>query len=225
MARFLRSLATVLVLTLGGFVFTTGRAEAAGGNYVFQGGTAAEQSQVRQALNASSFNWSVVPGQVTIVITPTPTSEAVPGTIYLDPGLLDSGEFSWGVVQHEYAHQVDFALFDAAVHARLNAALGGTVWCYADSATPLQHNQYGCERFASTVAWAYWQSPENCMKPAAISGESGGMSPAAFKALMTSLLGAGVELHAAPAYSTREIAYAPPTTKAKPSALQKTKRR
>jgi hypothetical protein len=41
----------------------------------------------------------------------------------------------------------------------------------------LQHNQYGCERFASTLAWAYWQSPQNCMNPAAIDGESRGMAP------------------------------------------------
>ena len=192
--------------------FGTARAEAAGGNYVFDGGTPAEQSQVRQALNASSFNWSVVPGQITIVITPTPTSEAIPGKIFLDPGLLDSGDFSWGVVQHEYAHQVDFALFNDPIHAQLNTALGGTTWCYGD-APALQHNQYGCERFASTLAWAYWQSPDNCMKPSAVSGESAGMAPAAFRALMTSLLGSANQSQAAPAASTTQtVAYAPPAT-------------
>ena len=135
----------------------------------------------------SSFNWSIVPGPITI--TPTPVSEAIPGEIILDSNLLDSGEFSWGVVQHQYAHQVDFALLDDTMHAQLNAALGGTVWCYADSPTPLMHDQYGCERFASTLARAYWQSPENCMKPSYIAGESGGISPAAFRALITTLLG------------------------------------
>ena len=69
---------------------------------------------------------------------PTTSSEAVPGKIFLDPGLLDSGEFAWGVVQHEYAHLVDFALLNDATRARLDGALGGSVWCYADSATPLR---------------------------------------------------------------------------------------
>src|SRR5207302_436540 len=159
----------------------------------FDGGTPYEQQQVRQALAASSFNWSVIPGQVTVHITPLPISEAIPGAIFLDPALLDSGRFSWGVVQHEYAHELDFALFDDAIHAQLETALGGTAWCYQDSATPLEHKQYGCERFASTLAWAYWQSPDNCMKPAAIGGESGGISPPAFRTLLTSLLGSAAQ--------------------------------
>jgi hypothetical protein len=213
MSRPARFLVATLALAGTALVFGTARAEASGGNYVFQGGTPAEQSQVRQALDASSFNWSVVPGTVTIVITPTPTDEAIPGKIFLDPALLDSGEFSWGVVQHEYAHQVDFALFNDATHAQLNTALGGTAWCYGDSATPLVHNQYGCERFASTLAWAYWQSPQNCMKPSYVNGESAGMAPAAFRTLMTSLLGSASQGQAAPAASTSAaVGYAPPTT-------------
>jgi hypothetical protein len=205
-----RSALVPVVLGLTVLLFSCGRAQAAGGNYVFQGGTAAEQSQVRQALNASSFNWDLVPGTVTIVIGPTASSEAVPGKIILDPGLLDSGEFAWGVVQHEYAHLVDFALLNDAARARLDSALGGSVWCYADSATPLLHNQYGCERFASTLAWAYWQSTANCMKPQAVAGESAGMAPAAFHALLTSVLGAGAEGQATPSGS--EKGFAPPTT-------------
>jgi len=199
----------VLFLAAIGALAAAGSALAGGGNYVIDGGTSYEQQQVRSALAASSFNWSVVPGPVTIHIAPSPASEAVPGAIYLEPTLLDSGEFSWGVVQHEYAHEVDFALLDAAKHAQLSAALGGTAWCYEDSATPLLHNQYGCERFASTLAWAYWQSPENCMKPAAVSGESGGMAPAAFRALLASLLGSAAEDQAAPTTTAGAIGYAP----------------
>ena len=205
----LRAALAPIALAIAIALFACGRAEAAGGNYVFQGGTPAQQSQVRQALNASSFDWNLVPGQITIVISPTPTSEAVPGKVFLDPRLLDSGEFAWGVVQHEYAHQVDFALLNDATRARLNSALGGNVWCYADSATQLMHEQYGCERFASTLAWAYWQSPSNCMKPSAVAGESAGMSPAAFRALLTSVLGAGPEVQAP---SSTAKAFAPPTT-------------
>ena len=201
----------VAFAALAAFVLATGRAQAAGGNYVFDGGTAYEQQQVRLALGASTFNWSVVPGQIVIHITPAPTSEAVPGAIYLDPGLLDTGEFAWGVVQHEYAHEVDFALLNDAAHAQLQNALGSTAWCYADSATPLQHNQYGCERFASTVAWAYWPSPNNCMKPAAVQGESGGMAPAAFRALVATILGSATQ--GAVTAPSNSIGYAPQPTR------------
>ncbi len=178
-----------LLVALPAALALSGNALASGGNYVFQGGTPYQQLQVRDALNASSFNWSIVPEQITITIAPLGTSEAVPGQIWLDPNLLDSGEFSWGTVQHEYAHEVDYELLNPAIEAQLETALGGTAWCYGDNPS-LQHNQYGCERFASTLAWAYWQSPENSMQPSMVSGESGGMQPAAFRALMTSILGA-----------------------------------
>ncbi len=178
-----------LLVALPAALALSGNAMAGGGNYVFQGGTPSQQQQVRDGLDASSFNWSIVPEQITIHITPTPTAEAVPGEIFLDPNLLNSGKFSWGVVQHEYAHQVDFELLDDTNHAQLETALGGTAWCYSDNPA-LQHNQYGCERFASTLAWAYWHNSENCMQPSMISGESGGMTPAAFRALVTTILGA-----------------------------------
>jgi len=205
---FIRALVLTVALASAALALGTARAQAAGGNYVFDGGTAYEQQQVRLALAASSFNWSIIPGQIVVHITPAPTSEAVPGAIYLDPGLLDSGQFSWGVVQHEMGHEVDFALLNDADHAQLNTALGGTVWCYADSPTPLQHNQYGCERFASTLAWAYWQSPNNCMKPSMIQGESGGMAPAAFRALLTSILSSATQGQAVTA-ATTSVGYAP----------------
>jgi hypothetical protein len=163
---------------------------ASGGNYVFAGGTPYEQSQVRQALGVSSFNWSIVPAQITIEIAPGLVSEAVPGTISLDANLLDTGELSWGVVQHEYAHEVDFTLFDSAIHAELQSLLGAADWCY--EVPGLTHAQQGCERFASTLAWAYWPVAENCMRPGEVGGESAAMPPAAFRALMTALLGPSV---------------------------------
>jgi hypothetical protein len=168
-------------------LWACGTGFAAGGNYVVQGGTPYEQQQVHDALEASSFNWSAVPTQVTIHIDPLATSEALPGEIWLDAGLLDAGKFSWGIVQHEYAHQVDFALLGDASRQKLFAALGGTDWC--DVGNGARHSDHGCERFASTLAWAYWQSPDNCMKPSAIDGESGAMTPAAFRVLMNGLLG------------------------------------
>ena len=158
---------------------------AAGGNYVFAGGTPFEHSQVRQALEASSFPWSLVPGPVVVHIGAYQVSEATPGAIWLDNSLLDEGEFSWGVVQHEYAHQVDFALLDAAGRAQLATVLGGTSW-WSDGIGP--HGSFTCERFASTLAWAYWPSAQNAMRPDGSQDEAGHVSPAAFRAALAAVL-------------------------------------
>jgi hypothetical protein len=160
-------------------------AQAAGGRYVFDGGTRAERGQVTSALNASSFDWSLVPGQTVIHIGKGSSPHAVAGQIWLDGGLLDSGRFSWGVVQHEYAHQVDFALLNDAMRAQLESPLQAGSWWGSIS----QHAQLGCERFADELAWAYWQSPDNVMKPDSATAEGGQMSPAAFRATLTSVLG------------------------------------
>jgi hypothetical protein len=175
-----------------------------GGHYVFDGGTGSEQQQVRDALDASSFDWSLVPGTVTIHIGTLAADAAVPGEIFLDARLLDSGPFAWGIVQHEYAHQVGFWLLDDAARARVTTALGASTWCYGGDPV-LGHDRYGCERFASTLAWAYWQSPSNCMKPTALGAESSGMTPAAFRALLVSMLGPAAQ-PAAARYAIRRIA-------------------
>src|SRR4051812_4695197 len=101
-----------------------GAARAGGGDYAFDGGTRVEQAQVRAALDASTFNWSLVPVQIVIHIArDIPSSQASPGQIWLDAGLLDTGEFSWAFVQHEYGHQVDFFLLDDTKRAVLEQAL------------------------------------------------------------------------------------------------------
>jgi hypothetical protein len=166
-------------------------AHASGGNYVFDGGTPAEQAQVRKALEASSFDWSLVPAQITIHIQHGATSEAVPGEIWLDADLLDAGRFAWGVVQHEYAHQVDFFLLDDAKRAQLSRVLGGVAWWNGPALAPngtLRHTQLTSERFASTVAWAFWPRSANCMSPKATNGEASSIRPAAFRALLAKLL-------------------------------------
>jgi hypothetical protein len=155
---------------------------ASGGNYVFDGGTRAEQAQVRAALNASSFDWSVVPGPVVIHIGSGDGPHAVAGQIWLDASLLDAGQFSWGVVQHEYAHQVDFAVLTDAIRAKLHPLLGGTSWWGGP------HAQLDCERFADAVAWAYWPSPANVMRPQSGSDEGGQVSPAALRAALAVLV-------------------------------------
>lgn len=135
---------------------------ATGGRYAFAGGTPRQQAEVARALEASSFDWDIVPARITIHIQRGIPSQATPGQIWLDADLLDAGSFAWGVVQHEYAHQVDFFLLTPPARARLLRELGGTAWC---AQTEVRRDQLGCERFASAVAWAYWPSAENCMRP------------------------------------------------------------
>jgi hypothetical protein len=159
---------------------------ARGGNYFFEGGTGAQRAQVEKALEASSFDWSVVRSQVTIHIGPNIDSHATPGDVWLDARLLDSGRFSWGVVQHEFAHQVDFLLLTQENRLELERRLGAKAWCWDTSG--YEHAEYGCERFASTLAWAYWTNSDNCMKPASKQDESGGMAPAAFRATVARML-------------------------------------
>ena len=132
---------------------------AQGGNYVVDGGTRAEQLQVKAALDASSFDFSVVPGTVAIQIERGVAPYSTPGRIVLDAGLLDTGRLSWGVVQHEYAHQVDFALLTDPLRARLETLVGGSSWWSGS------HDSLACERFADALAWAYWPSPDNVLRP------------------------------------------------------------
>ena len=162
---------------------SAGDAAAGGGTYSFVGGTADERAQVRQALNASSFDWNTVPARITITIAPGIASKASPGQIWLDSRLIDMGTFAWASIQHEYAHQVDFLLFHDRIRAALLVLLGGKEWC-ANGGPIIDHASYGCERFASTLAWTYWQSPDNSLRPRSPSDESAAMQPALFKGLL-----------------------------------------
>jgi hypothetical protein len=164
-----------------------GPALAVGGNYTFAGGTPQQRAQVRAALDASSFDWSLVPAQITIHIVRGHESEATYREIWLDADLLNSNRFAWGTVQHEYAHQVDFFLLDDAERSQLQDALGGSDWCHDVAGLP--HADYSCERFASTLAWAYWQSPLNAMRPSTPRDESAAMAPSAFRTLLARIVG------------------------------------
>jgi hypothetical protein len=173
-------LALVSLLTL------SAHAAASGGRYVFDGGTAAQRDQVRQALQASAFDWDLVPGQVTIHIKRGIMSEAAPRQIWLDAGLLDTGDFSWGVIQHEFAHQIDYLLLKESDRGALRALLGGRAWCTGPEG--LDHDDNACERFATSVSWAYWPSPQNVFDPAKNRDEPW-LRPAALRSLLASLLG------------------------------------
>jgi hypothetical protein len=181
-----------LLVTVAAALALAGGAQAKGGHYVFDGGTAVQQGQVKKALDASSFDWNLVPATITVHISRGHDSEAVKGEIWLDADLLNAGTFAWGVVQHEYAHQVDFFLLDDAKHAQL-AALGGKAWWAPNglAAAPngtLAHADLTSERFASTLAWAYWPSTQNAMRPTSPKDESAAMAPAAFRALLGRVL-------------------------------------
>jgi hypothetical protein len=90
---------------------------------------------------------------------------------------------SWGIVQHEFAHEVDYFLFDDATREQLLETLGGREWWAGDGR--FRHDQYGAERFASTLAWAYWPSRDNVMRFAG--SESRALPPAQFRLLVSVL--------------------------------------
>jgi hypothetical protein len=180
MRRLVFILATLFTLAL------PGQALARGGDYGFEGGTPAQQAQVRKALDASAFDWSLIGTRVTVHVGPYGVSHARAGHVYLDGGLLDAGRFSWATVQDEFAHQVDFLRFDDAIRAELTSALGARDWCYGVEG--LAHHEYGCERFASTLVWAFWPSKHNAYRPANPNDESAAMAPARFRALVSDLL-------------------------------------
>ncbi|MEX0675210.1 MAG: hypothetical protein WD067_10575 [Gaiellaceae bacterium] len=162
-------------------------AAAGGGDYLFDTGSEAARSQVRRALDASSFDWGLVPVQVAIHIAPGIPSRATPGHVWLDERLLSTGRFAWAVVQDEYAHQVDFFLLDDAQRRRLTYDLGATVWSRSEAAG-LAHSDYGSERFASMLVWAYWPSRHNAYRPKSPQDEAAALPPAAFRTLVSSLL-------------------------------------
>jgi hypothetical protein len=190
------SAARIALVVLAGLVLAPS-ALAGGGSYVFDGGTAREQAQVRAALEASSFDWNLVPATVTIHLRRGAQPSSSRGEIWLDTDLLAAGRFGWAVVQDEYAHQVDHFLFDDATRGRLNRLLGGRDWCYGVAG--LAHGSYGCERFASTLVWAYWPSQHNAYRPSSARDESAAMAPAAFRSLMSRIVGAPQ-----PAFSKRK---------------------
>jgi hypothetical protein len=58
----------LVVLATACFGVFAQAALAGGGSYTFVGGTAREQATVRSALNASSFDWGLIPRSITFTI-------------------------------------------------------------------------------------------------------------------------------------------------------------
>ena len=160
---------------------------AGGGDYVFEGAKPAERSTVRAALNASSFDWGIVQQRVTIHVGDVGASHATPGHIWLDRGLLRTGRFAWPTVMDEYAHQVDFLVLDGGHRAVLQEQLGASAWCYETAG--LGHSAYGCERFSSMVAWAYWPSKDSSYRPLSATDETAAMPAGRFRQLLSTLVG------------------------------------
>jgi hypothetical protein len=144
----------------------SGTAQAANGNYLIEGGSPEAQATVRAALDASLFDFDRVPAQITIRISKCGCAGARPGVIVLDEDVVTDtthGErYSWGVIQHEYAHQVDYFLLQDADRAAAKRALGGKDWCYEQAG--LAHDAHGCERFADVFSWAFWPTKENILR-------------------------------------------------------------
>jgi hypothetical protein len=84
MARILRTTVVALLASLT----LPGTAQAAGGDYVFEGGSPEAQATVRAALDASRFNFDRVPAQITIRIPHCGCAGAREGLIVLDEGVV-----------------------------------------------------------------------------------------------------------------------------------------
>jgi hypothetical protein len=90
-----------IVLLLALALLLPAKGLASGGNYQFEGATAAERSTVRAALAASAFDWGIVPQRVTIHVGRYGVSHSTPQHIWLDRGLLAAGRFAWATIMDE----------------------------------------------------------------------------------------------------------------------------
>jgi hypothetical protein len=101
------------------------------------------------------------PPQITIQVSRCSCAGAREGLIVLDVIREDSlGEkYAWGIIQHEYAHQIDYFLFQRADRRAVRNTLGGKDWCYETAG--VAHDDHGCERFADVFSWAFWPTQEN----------------------------------------------------------------
>ncbi len=179
----------VLTAIFVGLLALAGKAAASGGDYVFVGGSEEARASVRAALERSAFDWDVVDERITIRITRCGCAGARPGEIVLDEDVLTRSPFgrryAWGLVQHEYAHQVDFLVVEPRERRTLARRLGGSAWCY--EVAGVAHDANGCERFATLLAWAYWPSRHNVQRPGWRGASD--VTRREFRALVSRLLG------------------------------------
>jgi hypothetical protein len=150
-------------------------ANAADTSVVFTGGSETARAQVVAALHGSIFDWSLVGQAVTVEIRDCGCAGARPGAVVLDETMLSSQPYgrpyTWGIVQHEFAHQVWWFALDDEQQSELKGVLGGSDLCYEQPGLP--HDAHACERFASTLAWAYWPVAGNPAEPEKAMGGPG----------------------------------------------------
>jgi hypothetical protein len=151
----------------------------------FSGGSEAAHAEVIAALDASAFDWSLIGQPVTVQILDCGCAGARPGVIVLDETLLATSPYgrayTWGIVQHELAHQVWWYALDDERRSELQAVLGGADFCYEQPG--LAHDEHACELFASTLGWAYWPAAGNPMQVEKV------MVGRRFRRLLSRLLG------------------------------------
>lgn len=82
----------VLLVALAALIVPA-KAQAGGGAYVFSGGSEAARAQVRAALEASSFDWSLVPATVTVRIANCGCAGSSPRLIVLHETLLAAAPY------------------------------------------------------------------------------------------------------------------------------------
>ena len=148
------------------------RADAADVALDFSGGSEEARAEVVSALEGSAFDWSLIGRPVTVQILDCGCAGSRPGVVVLDETLLASSPYgrayTWGIVQHEFAHQVWWYALDDARRSELRTLLGGADLCYEQPGLP--HDAHACELFASTLAWAYWAAAGNPMQAEKVMG-------------------------------------------------------
>ena len=131
-----------------------------------------QQATVRAALEVSSFDWSVLPARSSSTsrrsAAPTPRPATSTSTARCSTPAASRGASS-STSSHTRSTSSSSTTRSARRSTQRSAAATG-----ATASPGLAHSAYGCERFASELAWAYWPSADNSMSPAATHGESGG---------------------------------------------------
>jgi hypothetical protein len=177
--RHLLLLAALVALALPG---TAGATDLA---LELSGGSEAARAEVIAALDASAFDWSLIGQPVTVQILDCGCAGSRAGVVVLDETLLASSPYgdayTWGIVQHEFAHQVWWYALDDERRSELQALLGGADLCYEEPG--LAHDDHACELFASTLGWAYWRVAGNPMQAEKVMGAR------RFRRLLSRMLG------------------------------------
>ena len=65
----------------------------------------------------------------------------------------------------------------------------------------MPHDQLTSERFASTLAWSYWPSQDNVMRPTSPADEAAALPPADFRVLLERVLGVRLSIPPVARYS------------------------